>query len=63
MLEAFNEMAANLTLQVRHFSRSAGLIAKGDLTRPLAVPCEGETLELKNSINSIIERLKTEPAK
>lgn len=62
MLEAFNEMAANLTCQVRDFNRSIGLIAKGDLTRPVTVPCEGETLELKNRINSIMERLKTEPA-
>jgi methyl-accepting chemotaxis protein len=62
-LEAFNKMAENLTLQVRDFSRSAGLIAKGDLTRPVTAPCGGETLELKNRINSIMERLKTEPAK
>jgi osomolarity two-component system sensor histidine kinase NIK1 len=63
MLEAVNEMAANLTRQVRDFNRTAGLIAKGDLTRPVTVPCEGETLELKNRINSIIEQLKTDPAK
>jgi HAMP domain-containing protein len=63
MLEAFNEMAGNLTGQVRDLSRSAGLIAKGDFTRPVTVPCEGETLELKNRMNSIMERLGTDLAR
>jgi osomolarity two-component system sensor histidine kinase NIK1 len=56
MLDAFNLMAANLTHQLRDFNRTVGLINKGDPTRPITCPCQGETLELKNGINAIIER-------
>jgi osomolarity two-component system, sensor histidine kinase NIK1 len=63
MLEAFNGMACNLTSQLRDFNRTAGLIARGDITRPVTAPCDGETLQLKNSINSLIERLKAQPSK
>jgi methyl-accepting chemotaxis protein len=57
MLEAVNGLAANLTNQLRDFNRSVNLIAKGDCSRPVTVPCEGETLELKNGINAVQDRL------
>src|SRR6185503_7747683 len=56
-VDAVNRMACNLTDQVRDMNRTATLVAAGDLTRPVSCECKGETLELKNALNAIVERL------
>src|SRR5262245_54341001 len=60
-VDAVNRMACHLTEQVRDMNRTVTLIAAGDLTRPVTVDCDGETLELKRAINGVIERLSARP--
>ena len=38
-------------------NNTAKLVAAGEITRPVTVDCDGETLELKSALNGIIERL------
>jgi HAMP domain-containing protein/CheY-like chemotaxis protein len=52
-----NLMASNLTLQVRDIAEVTTAIARGDLTRKIAVDARGELLELKNTINTMVEQL------
>ncbi len=61
MVESINDMAAHLTMQLRDMNRTAKLIAQGELGRPVTVDCQGETLELKNALNAIADRLRSEP--
>jgi len=58
MIDSVNLMATHLTMQLRDMNRTAKLIAAGDCTRPVTCPCEGETLELKNALNAINDRLR-----
>jgi hypothetical protein len=62
MLDSFNSMAGNLTCQLRDFNRGVALLAKGDFSRPVTCPCQGETLGLKNGINAITDRLRSNTA-
>ncbi|HET9985338.1 MAG TPA: response regulator [Longimicrobiales bacterium] len=52
-----NAMAANLTVQLRDVSAVATAIADGDLTRKITVDVRGEILQIKNVINSMVDRL------
>jgi len=52
-----NSMASNLTGQVRNIADVATAIAKGDLSRKITVDVRGEILELKNTINTMVDRL------
>ncbi|MEO7932435.1 MAG: HAMP domain-containing protein [Chthoniobacterales bacterium] len=52
-----NFMANNLTAQVRNIADVATAIAKGDLSRKITVDVKGEILELKNTINTMVDRL------
>ncbi|RYO91278.1 hypothetical protein DL766_002051 [Monosporascus sp. MC13-8B] len=54
-----NGMAMNLTTQVREISRVTTAVAKGDLTQKIGVEVKGEILELKLTINSMVDRLST----
>jgi len=54
-----NGMAMNLTTQVREISKVTTAVARGDLTKKIGVPVKGEILELKNTINSMVDRLGT----
>ncbi len=54
-----NMMASNLTSQVRDISQVATAIAGGDLSRKVAVEVKGEILELKNTINTMVEQLSS----
>ncbi|KAJ1331413.1 osomolarity two-component system, sensor histidine kinase NIK1 [Microdochium nivale] len=54
-----NGMAMNLTTQVREISKVTTAVARGDLTKKIGVPVKGELLELKNTINSMVDRLGT----
>jgi len=53
-----NQLAANLTTQVRAISEVAAAVTKGDLTRTIDVSAQGEVLSLKDTINQMIANLK-----
>jgi len=53
-----NQLAANLTTQVRAIAEVATAVTQGDLTRSIQVQAEGEVEELKNNINEMIRNLK-----
>ncbi|MGK7390905.1 MAG: HAMP domain-containing protein [Candidatus Cyclobacteriaceae bacterium M2_1C_046] len=52
-----NTMASNLTLQVRDIAEVAVSVAKGDLTRKITVDVKGELLELKETLNQMVDSL------
>ena len=52
-----NSMASNLTSQVRNIADVATAIARGDLSRKITVAVKGEILELKNTINTMVDQL------
>src|SRR5438045_6143863 len=52
-----NFMASNLTAQVRNIAEVATAIAGGDLSRKITVDVKGEILELKNTINTMVDQL------
>ncbi|WP_395736154.1 HAMP domain-containing protein [Prosthecobacter sp.] len=52
-----NSMASNLTGQVRNIADVATAIAKGDLSRKITVDVKGEILELKNTVNTMVDQL------
>ena len=52
-----NSMASNLTSQVRNIADVATAIARGDLSRKITVDVKGEILELKNTINTMVDQL------
>ncbi len=52
-----NSMASNLTGQVRNIADVATAVANGDLSRKITVDVRGEILELKNTINTMVDRL------
>jgi HAMP domain-containing protein len=54
-----NFMANNLTDQVRNIADVATAIAKGDLSRKITVDVKGEILELKNTLNTMVDRLNS----
>jgi len=54
-----NLMAANLTGQVRNIAHVATAVAKGDLSRKITVDVKGEILELKNTINTMVDQLNS----
>src|SRR3712207_1778967 len=54
-----NSMASNLTGQVRNIADVATAIAKGDLSRKITVDVQGEILQLKNTINTMVDQLRS----
>jgi methyl-accepting chemotaxis protein len=52
-------MANNLTNQVRAIATVTKAVAAGDLTQKIAVDAEGEILDLKTTINSMVDQLNT----
>ncbi|KAH6691307.1 hsp90-like protein [Plectosphaerella plurivora] len=59
LTENVNGMAMNLTTQVREIARITTAVARGDLTKKIGVPAQGEILDLKNTINTMVDRLGT----
>lgn len=53
-----NKMAANLTAQVRSIAHVTTAVAMGDLSTKIEVPAQGEILQLKNTINDMVDRLR-----
>ena len=58
LTENVNELAGNLTRQVRAISEVTSAVAAGDLTRTISVEAEGEVAELKDSINAMVRSLR-----
>src|ERR687895_527611 len=54
-----NSMAANLTGQVRNISEVTTAVANGDLSKKITVDVRGEILELKNTINTMVDQLNS----
>jgi HAMP domain-containing protein/signal transduction histidine kinase/CheY-like chemotaxis protein len=59
LTDSVNLLAGNLTAQVRNISLVSTAIATGDLSQKITVEAKGEMLELKSTINSMVDRLKT----
>jgi HAMP domain-containing protein/signal transduction histidine kinase/CheY-like chemotaxis protein len=58
LTENVNQLAGNLTTQVRAIGEVSTAVTQGDLTRTIAVEAQGEVLELKDNINQMIENLR-----
>ena len=52
-------MAGNLTSQVRNIAEVTTAVAKGDLTKKITVDVQGEILELKNTVNTMVDQLSS----
>src|SRR5579884_4284725 len=59
LTESVNWMATNLTNQVRNIAEVTTAVAKGDLSRKITVDARGEILELKNTINTMVDQLSS----
>src|SRR5947209_6623327 len=57
LTESVNSMASNLTNQVRNIAGVTTAVAKGDLSTKITVDAQGEILELKNTINIMVDQL------
>ncbi|MFG3305288.1 HAMP domain-containing protein [Streptomyces wuyuanensis] len=58
LTENVNELAGNLTRQVRAIAEVTSAVAEGDLTRSITVDASGEVSELKDNINAMVESLR-----
>jgi HAMP domain-containing protein/signal transduction histidine kinase/CheY-like chemotaxis protein len=59
LTDSVNRMASNLTGQVRDIAAVTTAVAKGDLSRKVTVDVAGEVLELKNTVNTMVDQLST----
>ena len=57
LTDSVNSMASNLTAQVRNIAEVTTAVARGDLSRKITVDVKGEILELKNTINTMVDQL------
>ncbi|MCC5625681.1 HAMP domain-containing protein, partial [Nostoc sp. CHAB 5715] len=57
LTDSVNAMAGNLTSQVRNIAEVTTAVARGDLSRKITVNVKGEILELKNTINTMVDQL------
>ncbi|MFI6787449.1 HAMP domain-containing protein [Nonomuraea sp. NPDC050383] len=59
LTDSVNYMAGNLTAQVRNISQVATAVARGDLSQKITVSARGEILELKNTLNTMVDQLSS----
>ncbi len=57
LTDSVNLMADNLTIQVRNIAQVATAVARGDLSQKITVDARGEILELKSTINTMVDQL------
>src|SRR4029079_14919450 len=57
LTDSVNGLASNLTNQVRNIATVTTAVAKGDLSQTITVDARGEVLELKNTINTMVDQL------
>jgi HAMP domain-containing protein len=63
LTDSVNFMAGNLTAQVRNIADVTTAVANGDLSKKITVDVRGEILELKNTINTMVDQLNASPRK
>ena len=59
LTDSVNSMAGNLTAQVRNIAEVSTAIANGDLSKKITVPVRGEILELKDTVNTMVDQLNS----
>ncbi len=59
LTDSVNSMAGNLTAQVRNIAEVTTAVANGDLSKKITVDVKGEILELKNTINTMVDQLRS----
>ncbi|WP_437630150.1 HAMP domain-containing protein [Sorangium sp. So ce854] len=59
LTDSVNSMASNLTAQVRNIATVTTAVAKGDLSKKITVDVKGELLELKDTINTMVDQLSS----
>ena len=59
LTDSVNFMAGNLTTQVRNIAQVSTAIARGDLSQKITVDVKGEILELKNTLNTMVDQLNS----
>ncbi|HXH83549.1 MAG TPA: HAMP domain-containing protein, partial [Candidatus Tectomicrobia bacterium] len=59
LTDSVNSMAGNLTAQVRNIAEVTTAVANGDLSRKITVDVRGEVLELKDTINTMVDQLRS----
>nr|MBA2539398.1 response regulator [Deltaproteobacteria bacterium] len=59
LTDSVNAMGTNLTSQVRNIAEVTTAVARGDLSRKITVDVKGEILELKNTINTMVDQLRS----
>ncbi len=59
LTDSVNSMASNLTAQVRNIAEVTTAVAKGDLSKTITVDVKGEILQLKNTINTMVDQLNS----
>src|SRR5205807_2497692 len=59
LTDSVNSMASNLTGQVRNIAAVTTAVANGDLTKKITVEVKGEILKLKNTINTLVDQLRS----
>ena len=59
LTDSVNSMAGNLTGQVRNIAEVTTAVANGDLSKKITVDVKGEILELKNTINTMVDQLRS----
>ncbi|WP_106399038.1 HAMP domain-containing protein [Actinocorallia populi] len=59
LTDSVNAMAGNLTTQVRSIAQVTTAVAEGDLTQKITVDARGEILELKNTVNTMVDQLSS----
>jgi HAMP domain-containing protein len=59
LTDSVNQMAGNLTAQVRNIAGVTTAVATGDLSKKITVDAKGELLELKNTINTMVDQLNS----
>ncbi|HEY1487217.1 MAG TPA: HAMP domain-containing protein, partial [Micromonosporaceae bacterium] len=59
LTDSVNSMASNLTSQVRNIAQVATAVAEGDLSQKITVAAQGEILELKNTVNTMVDQLSS----
>ena len=57
LTDSVNGMARNLTVQVRNIAQVATAVAQGDLSQKITVDAQGEVLELKTTLNTMVDQL------
>src|SRR5207244_4356548 len=59
LTESVNQLAGNLTAQVRNIAQVTTAVAQGDLSQKITVDARGEILELKNTVNTMVDQLSS----